>query len=74
MQFASHDPEFARALDVASAREVAERSEAWRPWRAYAAMYFWRFGAGIAAHEDASAIKKTDTDSAATTPYRSVGA
>lgn len=70
----SHDPEFARALDVASAREVAERSEAWRPWRAYAAMYFWRFGAGIAAHEDASAIKKTDTDSAATTPYRSVGA
>jgi AraC family transcriptional regulator of adaptative response / DNA-3-methyladenine glycosylase II len=35
----SHDLEFARALNVASAREVAERSEAWRPWRAYAAMY-----------------------------------
>jgi AraC family transcriptional regulator, regulatory protein of adaptative response / DNA-3-methyladenine glycosylase II len=25
-----------------NARELAERAEAWRPWRAYAAMYLWQ--------------------------------
>jgi 3-methyladenine DNA glycosylase/8-oxoguanine DNA glycosylase len=39
--FPSADPEFARALGVATSCEVEQRSETWRPWRAYAAMYFW---------------------------------
>lgn len=30
-----------RALDITSARELEQRSEAWKPWRAYAAMYLW---------------------------------
>ena len=38
----SLDPDLARALGVANASEVEERSDAWRPWRAYAAMYLWR--------------------------------
>jgi AraC family transcriptional regulator, regulatory protein of adaptative response / DNA-3-methyladenine glycosylase II len=27
--------------EMPSARELAQRAEAWRPWRAYAAMYLW---------------------------------
>ncbi len=29
------------ALNLESARALEQRSEAWRPWRAYAAMYLW---------------------------------
>jgi AraC family transcriptional regulator of adaptative response / DNA-3-methyladenine glycosylase II len=35
-----------RALGVKSAREAEARAEAWRPWRAYAAMHLWSLGAG----------------------------
>lgn len=30
-----------RALGLANARELQCRFDAWRPWRAYAAMYLW---------------------------------
>jgi 3-methyladenine DNA glycosylase/8-oxoguanine DNA glycosylase len=30
-----------RALDLANPRDLERRAEAWRPWRAYAAMYLW---------------------------------
>jgi AraC family transcriptional regulator of adaptative response / DNA-3-methyladenine glycosylase II len=30
-----------RALNLGSLRELERRGEAWRPWRAYAAMYLW---------------------------------
>jgi AraC family transcriptional regulator of adaptative response / DNA-3-methyladenine glycosylase II len=30
-----------RALGVKSVREAEARAEAWRPWRAYAAMHLW---------------------------------
>jgi DNA-3-methyladenine glycosylase II len=33
-----------RALALGSVGELDERSEAWRPWRAYAAMYLWNVG------------------------------
>jgi 3-methyladenine DNA glycosylase/8-oxoguanine DNA glycosylase len=29
------------ALKLESSRELEQRAEAWRPWRAYAAMYLW---------------------------------
>jgi AraC family transcriptional regulator, regulatory protein of adaptative response / DNA-3-methyladenine glycosylase II len=67
----SLDPDLARALGVASANEVEERSRAWRPWRAYAAMYLWRFGNGISAREDAPttpATKKWNAGSPAIDP------
>ena len=35
-----------RALGVKTAREAEARAEAWRPWRAYAAMHLWNLGAG----------------------------
>ncbi|MGC1616982.1 MAG: AlkA N-terminal domain-containing protein [Candidatus Acidiferrum sp.] len=33
-----------RALGLESARELEVRSQAWRPWRSYAAMYLWDVG------------------------------
>jgi AraC family transcriptional regulator of adaptative response / DNA-3-methyladenine glycosylase II len=33
-----------RALGVKTAREAESRAEAWRPWRAYAAMHLWNLG------------------------------
>jgi 3-methyladenine DNA glycosylase/8-oxoguanine DNA glycosylase len=39
--FPSADVGLLRALGLRSSRELEQRSEAWRPWRAYAAMYLW---------------------------------
>ncbi|MBA3913325.1 MAG: DNA-3-methyladenine glycosylase 2 family protein [Acidobacteriales bacterium] len=39
--FPSGDIALVRALKVSSSRELELRAEAWRPWRAYAAMYLW---------------------------------
>jgi 3-methyladenine DNA glycosylase/8-oxoguanine DNA glycosylase len=30
-----------RVLDVATDRDVARLAEAWRPWRAFAAVHLW---------------------------------
>lgn len=43
--FPSTDLGLLRAMNLASYRELERRAEAWRPWRAYAAMYLWKFGA-----------------------------
>jgi AraC family transcriptional regulator of adaptative response / DNA-3-methyladenine glycosylase II len=40
--FPSGDIGLVRALGLDSARDLEPRAEAWRPWRAYAAMYLWR--------------------------------
>ncbi len=40
----SSDLGLLRALDLRSSRALEQRAEAWRPWRAYAAMYLWRMG------------------------------
>lgn len=47
--FPSTDLGLLRATSVQSARELERRAEAWRPWRAYAAMYLWRSSAHEAA-------------------------
>ena len=39
--FPSSDLGLLRALNLGGVRELERRSEAWRPWRAYAAMYLW---------------------------------
>jgi AraC family transcriptional regulator of adaptative response / DNA-3-methyladenine glycosylase II len=39
--FPSGDLGLLRALNLSSSRELEQRAEAWRPWRAYAAMYLW---------------------------------
>jgi AraC family transcriptional regulator of adaptative response / DNA-3-methyladenine glycosylase II len=39
--FPSADLGLLRALGLKTAKELEERAESWRPWRAYAAMYVW---------------------------------
>jgi AraC family transcriptional regulator, regulatory protein of adaptative response / DNA-3-methyladenine glycosylase II len=39
--FPSSDRGLLRALDLKSSSELERRAEAWRPWRAYAAMCIW---------------------------------
>jgi len=45
--FPSGDLGLLRELGLNSARELEHRSEVWRPWRAYAAMYIWSRSAAI---------------------------
>jgi 3-methyladenine DNA glycosylase/8-oxoguanine DNA glycosylase len=56
--FPSTDLGLLRALNLNSARELERRSEAWRPWRAYAAMHIWNI-----AREKASPAKHVDSRS-----------
>jgi AraC family transcriptional regulator, regulatory protein of adaptative response / DNA-3-methyladenine glycosylase II len=39
--FPSNDVGLLRALGLQTSRDLDRRAEAWRPWRAYAAMYLW---------------------------------
>jgi len=39
--FPTGDLGLLRALQLKNSRELDERAENWRPWRAYAAMYLW---------------------------------
>lgn len=39
--FPSGDLGLLRALNITNVKELEVRAEAWRPWRAYAAMYLW---------------------------------
>lgn len=41
--FPTLDQRLASAMRLRSALEMEKRSQAWRPWRAYAAMYLWSF-------------------------------
>jgi AraC family transcriptional regulator of adaptative response / DNA-3-methyladenine glycosylase II len=40
--FPTSDLGLLRAMALGSSRELERHAEAWRPWRAYAAMYLWR--------------------------------
>lgn len=43
--FPARDMDLARVLGLKRTRELEQRSLAWKPWRAYAAMYLWSVGA-----------------------------
>ncbi len=43
--FPSGDLGLLRAAAVRNARQLEDRAQAWRPWRAYAAMYLWQAAA-----------------------------
>jgi len=40
--FPAGDLGLLRVTSLNNARELAQRAESWRPWRAYAAMYLWQ--------------------------------
>ena len=52
--FPSSDLGLLRAVTSETSRELEQRAEVWRPWRAYAAMYLWRI-AGQSAPAEAKA-------------------
>ena len=51
--FPASDLGLLRSASFHSARELAERAEAWRPWRAYAGMYLWQGDAQTGEHGEA---------------------
>ena len=66
--FPSSDLWLLRAMAVASVRELERRAEAWRPWRAYAAMYLWRIASQSAAAKTKLVPRKIGKRVAATSP------
>jgi len=40
--FPSGDLGLMRAMSLTNPREISQRAQVWRPWRAYAAMYLWQ--------------------------------
>jgi AraC family transcriptional regulator of adaptative response / DNA-3-methyladenine glycosylase II len=49
--FPSSDLGLLHAIDLEAPRSLEQRAEAWRPWRAYAAMYLWRMAGQRGARE-----------------------
>jgi AraC family transcriptional regulator, regulatory protein of adaptative response / DNA-3-methyladenine glycosylase II len=54
--FPTGDVGLLRALELTGARELERRAQAWRPWRAYAAIYLWSSGGGSGARKSRSLL------------------
>src|SRR5437016_241855 len=57
--FPSGDLGLLRALKLRSSRELEQRAEGWRPWRAYAAMYLWSIASKSKARETGPLSSRT---------------
>jgi len=57
--FPSADLGLLRSLALGSPRELEQRAEAWRPWRAYAAMYLWNIPSDSGVREGKSVPAKS---------------
>ena len=51
--FPAADPVLRSIAGARTTRELERRSEAWRPWRAYAAILLWQSASNIPAHRAA---------------------
>ena len=60
--FPSSDLGLLRALGLDSPRELEQRAEAWRPWRAYAAMYLWRIASRESTRKEKSVSRRPRKD------------
>ncbi len=58
--FPAADLGIRKALEMPSTRDVLAAAEAWRPWRAYAAMYLWN---SLTARQPAIHAKRTSKKS-----------
>jgi AraC family transcriptional regulator of adaptative response / DNA-3-methyladenine glycosylase II len=56
--FPSSDLGLLRALALETPRELERRAQAWRPWRAYAAMYLWRSATDCVPEEKKVLLRK----------------
>jgi len=67
--FPSADLGLLRAAGCQSARDLERRAEAWRPWRAYAAMYLWNVaGAGYPSEDAREPVADANSRAAENTP------
>ncbi len=63
--FPSSDLGLLHATALENHRQLDQRAETWRPWRAYAAMYLWKFGSqGVG-----GPTQKTLSDNSARLPH-----
>jgi AraC family transcriptional regulator, regulatory protein of adaptative response / DNA-3-methyladenine glycosylase II len=58
-----------RAMALRSSREVERRAEAWRPWRAYAAMYLWKIASQPAASRNKPMPSRPKSDHRTALPH-----
>ena len=71
--FPSSDLGLLRAMALRTSRDLEQRAEAWRPWRAYAAMYLWRIASQCLIRENKMISSKTQKETAASTvPHQHV--
>src|SRR5579864_1091657 len=66
--FPSSDLGLLRATALGSCRDLEQRAETWRPWRAYAAMYLWRIGSRRVPEENQLVSRKPQKRTVETTP------
>jgi AraC family transcriptional regulator, regulatory protein of adaptative response / DNA-3-methyladenine glycosylase II len=59
-----------RALALESSRELEDHAEAWRPWRAYAAMYLWRIASKRTLREKQSTSPTTQKEASESTAHQ----
>jgi AraC family transcriptional regulator, regulatory protein of adaptative response / DNA-3-methyladenine glycosylase II len=71
--FPSGDLGLLRALNLETDGELERRAEVWRPWRAYAAMYLWRFGAQGTRHKMQRSAEPPVLPTCTTSARRPVG-
>ncbi len=67
--FPSSDLGLLRALTLATPCELEQRAEAWRPWRAYAAMYLWRIPAQGAHGERKALLRRSQKETVESTAF-----
>jgi len=70
--FPSGDLGLLYAADLESSGDLERRAEAWRPWRAYAAMYLWTIPSSGAAERNRVPSKPPSAEKGARQPYSSM--
>jgi 3-methyladenine DNA glycosylase/8-oxoguanine DNA glycosylase len=68
--FPSSDLGLLHATALANSRDLELRAEAWRPWRAYAAMYLWRICSQRPARESKATRKHREVPAAIAVPHQ----
>ena len=68
--FPSSDLGLLHAMSLENSRDLELRAEAWRPWRAYAAMYLWRICSQPPTREKKTARKSQKVVSTIAAPHQ----
>jgi len=70
--FPSSDLGLLRATALGNSHDLELRAEAWRPWRAYAAMYLWRICSQYRTREGKTTRKNQEAAVAFSVPHQSM--